>query len=57
MRNVIVLAGLGLILATIAIVVSGVLRGLVYLWLYWRTRRNDVRAFIAQPRLSEPPPQ
>lgn len=43
--------------ATIAIVVSGVLRGLVYLWLYWRTRRNDVRAFIAQPRLSEPPPE
>lgn len=43
--------------ATIAIVVSGVLRGLVYLWLYWRTRRNDVRAFIAQPRVSEPPPE
>lgn len=40
--------------ATIAIVVGGCLRALVYVWLFWRVRLNDIRTFVAAPEA--PPP-
>ncbi len=41
--------------ATFALIIGGVLRSLVHVWIFWRIRRDDVRAFIATPRPSVPP--